>query len=76
MTDAQRRMAVSLSLCTFVPGIPTKRFARDMAFAAVHSPDVQLTEKQDKYLREAVIKFRRQIPADVVALAVIAKAAA
>lgn len=69
MTEDQRRMAIALAQCTFVPGIGTKRFARDMAVRARIADSSPLTEKQDKYLRESVYKFRRQIPPDVVALA-------
>lgn len=62
-------MAIALGACTFVPGIATKRFARDMAFAAGRDDAKPLTEKQDKYLREAVYRFRRQIQPEIVALA-------
>jgi len=62
-------MAVALSGCTFVYGTNTKRFARNMAFFAQHAPDKELTPKQREYLRTAVIRFSRQIDADVVALA-------
>jgi len=69
MTDDQRRMAFALAQCTFVPGVRTKRFARDMAARAEMADAQPLTEKQDKYLREAVYKFRRQIEPSVVAIA-------
>jgi hypothetical protein len=68
----EKTLAIALAKCTFVPGVPTKRFARDMAERAhwPSGPDtVPLTPKQRKYLCEAVIKFRRQIPQSVVALA-------
>ena len=69
MTDAERQMARDLHRCTFCPGIGTKRFAREMA-ARADQPDAKpLTEKQAKYLREAVIRYRRQIPAGTVKLA-------
>lgn len=69
MTDEQRLMAIALARCVFVPGIATKRFARDMAFRAGLADAGPLTEKQDRYLREAVHKFRRQIDPSIVALA-------
>ena len=71
MTDSEMAMAIHLAACVFVPGTATKRFARDMAFRAAgsESSKIPLTEKQAKYLREAVIRFRRQIPNEVVELA-------
>ena len=69
MTDSERQMARDLNRCTFVPGIGTKRFARNMAAVADRPDAPALTEKQAKYLREAVIRYRRQIPAGTVALA-------
>lgn len=69
MTEDQRRMALALNRCTFCPGIGTKRFARDMAHLAEHDAERAISEKQDAYLRSAVVRFRRQIPADVVDLA-------
>lgn len=62
-------MAVHLARCTFVPGTGTKRFAQDMAFRAGQPESKPLTSRQAEYLRSAVIRFRRQIPDDVVALA-------
>jgi hypothetical protein len=72
MTADEKTLAIALSKCTFVPGVPIKRFARDMAERAhwPSGPDtVPLTPKQRKYLCEAVLKFRRQIPREVVGLA-------
>ena len=71
MSDDEVAMSIHLAACRFVPGAATKRFARNMAFQAAN-PDtckLPLTEKQAKYLRYSVIRFRRQIPGDVVALA-------
>jgi hypothetical protein len=67
-------MAVALAACCFVPGIGTKRFARDMAFVAQHCPEKELTPKQREYLRTAVIRFGKQIDASVVALAFMPEA--
>lgn len=36
---------------------------------AEHKPEQELTPKQRKYLLEVAVKFRRQVPAAVVAIA-------
>jgi hypothetical protein len=64
-------MALALNCCTFCPGINTKRFARNMAALAEHDPEREITPKQAEYLRRAVLRFARQIEADVVALALM-----
>lgn len=69
MTDDQIEMAIALGHCTFVPGTNTKRFARSMRDTAKNIPEHELTDKQHKYLCEATIKFRRQIPERVVHIA-------
>ena len=74
MTPDERTMAFALSRCSFVPGIGTKRFARDMASRAQAEESGRienrpLSEKQGKYLREAVWRYRRQIPDGIVYLA-------
>ena len=69
MNHHEITLAKALEGVVFVPGIPTKRFAKDMASLARNSPDQELTVEQRKYLCEIVVKFRRQIPGDVVALA-------
>ena len=69
MTTDQMTMAAHLARCTFFPGTGTKRFAHDMAFRATQPDPAPLTERQAEYLRTAVIRFRRQIPAEVVELA-------
>jgi hypothetical protein len=70
MTALDKIWAIALGNCTFVPGTATKRFARDMAFAAQHDGkdgyERILTLKQREYLRTAVIRFRRQIDPSVV----------
>lgn len=69
MTDEEKRMAQAVEPphVTYVPGSPTKRFAREMA-AESRKRDAEITESQAKYLREVVYLFRRQIPGDVVRL--------
>ena len=69
MNDDEKTLAFALAQCVFVPGVATKRFARNMAFQANDHPAKELTPKQRKYLCEAVVKFRRQIPASAVSLA-------
>lgn len=69
MTPLQIQFAQALRGVVFCPGSGTKRFARDMAQLAEHQPERELTPKQAEYLRTAVIRFRRQIPAAVVDLA-------
>lgn len=69
MTKNEQILAKYLDLCVFVPGTATKRFAKDMAWRAQQPQPKPLTEKQSEYLRTAVIRFRRHIPADVVELA-------
>lgn len=70
MTEDEKRMAIALNGCTFVPGIGTKRFARQMARAALLDESPELTPKQREYLRKAVIRFRRQIDSEIVRIAV------
>lgn len=69
MSPEQIAMARALAQVTFPPGIGTKRFARDMAETANLNPGAELTPAQAKYLTEAVVRYRRQIPAAVVDLA-------
>lgn len=69
MTHDEQQMAKALGLVTMCPGIGTKRFAKDMAWRAEHLPEPPLTERQQVYLATAVIRFRRQIPAEVVSIA-------
>lgn len=71
MTESDRvfALAVAPGKVTYPPGIGTKRFARDMAWLALMNPATVLTPKQARYLRQVVVRFWRQVPADVVALA-------
>lgn len=69
MTHEQITMARALATVKMVPGIPTKRFAREMAETANLAPATVLTQKQAQYLAECVVRFRVQIPDKVVALA-------
>lgn len=71
MTDNERLFAraIAPSMVTYPPGVNTKRFARDMAWNAEHQPQRALSPKQALYLRQIVVRYRRQIPADIVRLA-------
>lgn len=69
MTSEQIAMARALARVTFPPGSGTKRFARDMAEVANLRPATTMTTRQATYLAESVVRYRRQIPANVVALA-------
>lgn len=61
-------LAIAPPHVTYVPGIGTKRFAREIAQEAERA-DAEITEGQASYLREVVVRFRRQIPREVVTLA-------
>jgi hypothetical protein len=69
VTENEKTLARELDRCVFFPGIGTKRFARDMAFAAAQPEPGPLTPAQRRYLLTAVVRYRRQIPADIVKLA-------
>ena len=68
MSADEIRMGTALGLCRFVPATFDKRFAGEMALWA-RDDEPLITEKQSECLRRMVHKYRRQIPADVVALA-------
>jgi hypothetical protein len=71
MTDNERMFARAIApgMVVYAPGIGTKRFARDMATLERLSPAAVLSPKQAIYLRQVVVRFRRQIPADIVRIA-------
>lgn len=62
VTAEQIELAKALGQCTFPPATPQKRFARDMLAIAENNPDRPITDKQDRYLRDLIAKYRRQIP--------------
>jgi hypothetical protein len=68
MNDDERRMAIALGRCSFVPGTFDKRFARKIAARAeIHEPKISLGEAD--LLRRLTRRYRRQIAEAVVALA-------
>lgn len=69
MTDSEKMIARAIAQVTYCPGIGTKRFAREMAFIAEHSPLNPLTPKQSAYLCKVAIRYRRQVAPDVVEVA-------
>lgn len=68
MTPDEVRMARALGGCRFVPATFDKKFGQGIG-AAASSADPQITEREAVLLRVKVHTYRRQIPADVVALA-------
>lgn len=71
-TDDEARMARALASCTFAVGHPHKRFARQISgdlTGWMEGNGVGITENQAAFLRKMVHRYRRQIPADIVAQA-------
>lgn len=69
VTEDQKKLARALAKAHMLPGSNTGGFAWDMDYRASLKNPKPLTPGQAEYLRTAVIRFRRSIPADVVALA-------
>lgn len=69
MSNVEKQMAIAIGRCTFPPGLPAKRFAREMAANAQSESPKPLTERQATWLRKLVHNYRRQIPPAIVALA-------
>lgn len=69
MSNVEKQMAIALGGCTFPPGLPAKRFAREMSANARSENPKPLTDKQATWLRKLVQHYRRQIPPAIVALA-------
>jgi hypothetical protein len=63
VTPDQQTIHSALQTVSFQLGSPHKRFVRDL------KADQVLSEKQDKYLRDLAVRYRRQIRDDTVALA-------
>ncbi len=66
VTEHEIALAKALGACSFLPGSSQKRFARDLAFVAEHSPDRELTDRQRHYLQLMAWRYRRQIPKRLV----------
>jgi hypothetical protein len=50
-----------LSQCTFLPGTPHKRFAKDMGYVVTHSEEPLISAGQARQLWRLVYRYRRQI---------------
>ncbi len=62
MTPKEIAIAKRLRICTFLPGSYDKRFIRNMAFRAEHSPEKELTPKQHELLVVTMRhRYRRQL---------------
>lgn len=70
MTPDQITMAHALNRCGLFPGSSVKRFARDMASLATTNPAHELTPPQHKYLCDSVVRHRRQMAREVLAIAI------
>lgn len=57
MAPEQLAMIAKLSGCSLIPGSPEKRFIRALTKA---TPDAELSDKQDIWLRILMYKYRRQ----------------
>jgi hypothetical protein len=67
MTKAEVRMASALGACRFTPGSFDKGFARSLAEQA--RATAKISARQAELLPQLVQRYRRQIPAEVVLLA-------
>lgn len=68
MTADEITMATALGFSRVLPGTPDKAFVGVMA-ACARDPAPAITERQALYLRICIHRYRRQLQADVVALA-------
>ena len=66
MTEEQILVAQALERCTFLPGSPEKRFARDMGSRSRTLHPAALTERQARHLARLAWRFRRQMPHTLV----------
>lgn len=69
MTDSEKIIARAIAQVTYPPATVAKSLARDMAWAAEHNPLLPLTPRQHAAIVSIAIRYRRQVPADIVALA-------
>jgi hypothetical protein len=66
MTPHEIELATALDGCSLPPATLAKRFIRDQAFLARHSPEREITLRQRHYLELLAWRFRRQLPDDLV----------
>lgn len=69
MTEDQIKICRAFKNVTFPPGTRTKRMALDLARDTDAAPMFELSPRQHEVILNIAIKYRRQLPADVVALA-------
>lgn len=61
MTDLEVKGCRALARCTFLPGTPHKRFARDMGATAENMAEPAISAAQARQLWRLVWRYRRQI---------------
>lgn len=66
MNYSETEIALALGRCSFPPASWDKRFCRDMAWAAEHSPEAVFTERQAAHLLRLAHKYRRQLPTKIM----------
>lgn len=66
MTPYEIELAQALWSCTFLPASRDKRFCRNMADIAKHSPDTELSLRQRHYMEIMAWRYRRQLPSAYV----------
>lgn len=69
MTPLEFEAARALMACRWLPGMPAKRYIRQLLHAHRVEPETRLTDEQAAYLWACVIRYRRQLPGDLVAVA-------
>lgn len=66
MTPEQIEIAKALGQVTYRPASSEKRFAKNVAFLAEHSPELPISGRQDAFMRQLAWRFRRQMPERLV----------
>lgn len=74
LDDTDRLLIQNLRRCSFAPATFDKRFARNMGHIADRTAGA-LTDRQRSCLNALVYRYRRQIPAPIVAKAALRLAA-
>lgn len=69
MTDAEVRLAKRLGVCRFLPASFDKRFAQGLAARTSATQPAISVKESSELLCLKVIKYRRQLPPTLVALA-------
>jgi hypothetical protein len=66
LTPHEIALIGALASCSMLPGTSHKRFVRDLAFVAGHSPEKEISLRQRHYLELLAWKYRRQISRSLV----------